>query len=518
MRENYHCVLSSDYKSSKILIPVKTDMESNAMIQLDASGLPLDINDSLENKNYVYNLNKYSLMIAQELLTNNIKRIELLNNEYDDIVDMTYYDTFEDIIIIDGQQYESIVNPTERIKATVNYIYNKSDKYVDKLNNMYDVVNPRDNTGYNELSTFTIDYESMPKSWSEVIGYKFEYIKHKHTSQNIFNIMSKALTSLNPDNVVSIESLRGILSEYVEKMELDYEKHKNQSDGHLYIEPLYMRSPKQLWIDFQIVKSGGNINLNNIINTLNDLVEYMYSSEYYMTCLDVILIGIIFNVNIYILEKNFGQHSVHKIRNFGIKLANTDKCILLYEPEPHQYLMVVDSQHSPKSMVHSFQTFPQSLKTLINNLHINQQTYATGNTLKLSDIGSFLNVLDIEAIRYSVVNVVDTTAKTPIKRKVMRKLERRFHNTPSNTPRRTPAALKITPKNLTPNVEMTPTENQQQKTPAKSPVKSHKKSPKKVTTEDVINDEDRVNEDVADEDEVDNVDEVDEDEVDEETK
>ena len=408
-----HCVIAPD-GTSKLFVP-----KYNLLYLGDTSADYDDATTPIEQKNYDLNINKYVLTIVEELLRNQIKRNEIMNDEVDDLINHDYYQKFDDVLLVDSEQYKG-KNPMSKIDETIDNIYNRSDKIKERLNSMYDVINPSlDSSNMNEYSGCIGELISLPLTWIPYAGHKLQRVKNNESPNCIFYAITIALNQRSDaEEIVTVEKLRLAIADRVKLLSLEYKAFAEEypAQHNPYSEEITGRKPWELWRDLQIHRVSNMVNIFYSIETIEDWKKYMMSLDYTLKSLDLIILSQVYDVNFIVL------HSIKKDAPIGSKIMNTfiqtanpataTKYILLFEKAVDRYEIIVDSSRSPHRFIHDFNDIPWQLRDEINAVRGTQRP-VYDRDFTIDDIMPFLQTeeLDVPIVHRSVLPVWRVVSK-----------------------------------------------------------------------------------------------------------
>lgn len=374
---------------------------------------------------------KFTIIIVEELLLNKLKRVEILNNEVDDLINKDHYNENNDTLLIDEEGLNN-----DYINDRLDLLYTKTDLIKNKLYSSYDVAKPAlYRTGYDDLSGCISEIKPLPNIWIEKIGTKYKRITKSSNNQCIFNSLSQALNNISNVTITS-DIIKGNISSYVQHMEELYEYYNNIMEEqlnrlklkknvkelyikfeytNLFCEQITFRSPHKLWLDLHMAFNDGTNSLLNDVNSIEELVNFINSSEYSLKTLDILILSIKYNIPIIILNNVFKQnHSM--LFNTHINLLNYDNekelqsqfVILLLRYADETFEILINDNKFPNEYVHLFQDLP----IFIQNEYIKIQELNKSYVIKSDSIFEQINEYAGFSL-YDIKNLLHYELKIP---------------------------------------------------------------------------------------------------------
>ena len=294
-----------------------------------------DINLINGNNN---NLNNYIYRLIDELISNNIKKTEIIN----DLID----NSISNIPYIENEVYitsENIVENNENINDIIDNFYKIDISITDKNNEHYLIKNIN-NDKYNMYSNLLIndkincikEHKILPNYWINKLKDTRYHILVSLNSKCVFNLIKKAKESMS--NNIYINDLKiSIKSFIIENRNIKYNKIKN--DNRTFSELV-----QYAYFDRYI-----NTKFNKLFDVENsyDFLNAILNEERDIVDIDLNFISRILNVK-FIILCDPEDDTLYKS---GIKCLNTtqtlsDIYILLFKNKFNEYNIIADTYYS----------------------------------------------------------------------------------------------------------------------------------------------------------------------------
>lgn len=277
--KNFHCI----YKNNKCLLKL---IDKNL----------------INGKN---NVDLYSRKIADELLSNLMKRDDILYNNIPDIIDKTKIIPYEnEIIFFDKDNFE-IINDIDKL-------YKPKMKIFISEKNIFDYVDPIyygiDLSKYlfKDIKTKDISLEPLSVYWDSILGNKFKV----YITSDLFTSVYKSLKDLYD---IKPFNIREKIADYLENI---------TNNDILNISQIFNIQPNKNILELYLYISKSQF--KKIYK--DNFIKYIKSSEYTGNIIDIYLIHILYNINIIILEKRISKNN---LKGYNTFYSNKNKNIII---------------------------------------------------------------------------------------------------------------------------------------------------------------------------------------------
>ena len=181
--DNTHFIIEEIHKKIKneeLVIPEDNDKDYT----VNKCKVMIPKHNLIYGKN---NLERYSHLITEELLRNNIKRNELLKGEIDDIIHDNYLDN-DNSIFINEKQIE---------KGILENLYNK---------NNFDIIEQNMNNNFKLIDDINLD-NPIPKYWQSKLKYNYNILPSENIKTSLIEVSVTILNKLNLNYLKNIVNL-----------------------------------------------------------------------------------------------------------------------------------------------------------------------------------------------------------------------------------------------------------------------------------------------------------------------
>ena len=275
----------------------------------------------------------------------------------------------------------------------------------------------------NEYSGCIGQFSPLPQIWIEFIGHKLQRVRHNGSPNCIFYAITIALNQrVDVEDTITVEKLRTSIAGQVELLYNAYFDIHNRQDPDLhnpYAEDTTGRNALQLWIDYQIYRNSNMSNIYYTIETIGDLKEYITSLDYTLKSIDIMILSRLYGVHFIILKKLKDKIPADRnardiIENTFILTANPiehKNYILLFQPTPDVYEIIIDTSRSPHRYIHEFNDLPHNLQDEIMRVRETQRPLYD-RPFTIEDIDQYLALehLNIPVVSPSEMAVWRTVA------------------------------------------------------------------------------------------------------------
>jgi len=334
------------------------DCCSNVFCQFQNNSCKLFFNKkNMLNKSN--NLDRYTGMIAEELLRNKMKRTIILENKIKDIIDRTFLEMHEEDIIIN----------TEDIKETIeklNILYSpEPDIYIDPTPT-FDTANPDisdiDRDKFMDIeSLYETDYLKLEPLSYVWYGYLPKYQVLKSTDNNkslyysLIRVMNQKSRSKNNDtnNSANKKYTLPILKN-------QYLNYFTEIDKSFLIQ---MLKDLQIQSEPDILKIYKTFDPNYFYNITDydGLIRFIGLDSYVPNMIDVYLLAKLLKLNIIVLLKRKESNNYFKIFPFSDR---EDEYILLYH-YPADNIIAYNLVQYQNNIIFDKDNFPEKFKAFI---------------------------------------------------------------------------------------------------------------------------------------------------------